>query len=222
MRLTYFNNLSIFLFLSLLTGCSTLPKAIKPSLQINPIRNLQEIYIVNHGWHTGLIINADSLNNLIPSLKDRFDTTAFYEIGWGDTQFYLAREISSGMTLRAIFWPTETVLHIVGLSKEPHLSFRSSRIKRISIEYHNFKNLLQFIENSFLKNSDMGIIHIKRGLYGNSRFYEARGSYHLFNTCNKWTAKALYSAGLDINPAFYFSAGGIMDFLDSNLEVYMK
>jgi hypothetical protein len=39
------------------------------------------------------------------------------------------------------------------------------------------------------------------GLYGDSRFYPARETFHLFNTCNVWTARALRSAGLPVRDA---------------------
>ena len=40
------------------------------------------------------------------------------------------------------------------------------------------------------------------------------GSFHAFNTCNTWTAKALYSAGVDISPTFTLTADGVMRELD--------
>jgi hypothetical protein len=33
------------------------------------------------------------------------------------------------------------------------------------------------------------------------------------NTCNKWTAKGLKSAGMDISPTFKLTADSIMDYL---------
>jgi len=40
--------------------------------------------------------------------------------------------------------------------------------------------------------------------------------YYLTNTCNKWTAKALKSIGMDIKPIFYLSAESIMDYLNKH------
>jgi len=34
------------------------------------------------------------------------------------------------------------------------------------------------------------------------------------NTCNKWTAKGLKSAGMDISPTFKLTAESIMDYLE--------
>jgi hypothetical protein len=36
------------------------------------------------------------------------------------------------------------------------------------------------------------------GLYARSRFYAARGRYHVFNNCNHWTARTLGAAGLPV------------------------
>ncbi len=36
------------------------------------------------------------------------------------------------------------------------------------------------------------------GLYAASLFYPAVGRFHLFNTCNTWTARALAAAGFDV------------------------
>ena len=77
---------------------------------------------------------------------------------------------------------------------------------------YNF--LLQFIENSFLKNHKGDVVALKNGLYGNSQFYKAEGDYYLMNTCNKWTAKGLYSAGLDIFTTFKLTSDSVMDFIE--------
>jgi len=38
------------------------------------------------------------------------------------------------------------------------------------------------------------------------------------NTCNKWTAKGLKSAGMDISPTFKLTADSIMDYLKENRQ----
>ena len=59
----------------------------------------------------------------------------------------------------------------------------------------------------------------KNGLYGDSQFYKGVGDYHLMNTCNKWTAKGLESAGMDISPTFKLSAGSVMDYIRGSQAV---
>jgi len=73
--------------------------------------------------------------------------------------------------------------------------------------------LLSFIASSFYKNQKGEILETQGGIYGNSQFYKGVGYFSLMNTCNKWTAKGLKSAGMDIAPAFKLTAGSIMNYL---------
>ena len=49
-----------------------------------------------------------------------------------------------------------------------------------------------------------------RGLYGDSRFYSSKESYHIFNTCNVWTARALRRAGLATHPSSAITVDDLM------------
>jgi hypothetical protein len=44
------------------------------------------------------------------------------------------------------------------------------------------------------------------------------GRYHLLNTCNKWTAKALYSAGVDISPSITLRSAGVMNAVEEEIK----
>ena len=57
------------------------------------------------------------------------------------------------------------------------------------------------------------MVELESGIYGNSQFYKGVGDFYLMNTCNKWTAKGLKSAGMDISPTFKLTADSIMDYL---------
>ena len=48
------------------------------------------------------------------------------------------------------------------------------------------------------------------GLYGKSRFYLSRETYHAFNTCNVWTARVLRDAGCPITPATTLTVDSLM------------
>jgi hypothetical protein len=75
--------------------------------------------------------------------------------------------------------------------------------------------MLKFTQSSFLTDEKGNPAPRKLGTRGDSQFYAATGKYHIFNTCNKWTAKALYSAGLDIGTSFKFTTASIMSYLDN-------
>lgn len=92
------------------------------------------------------------------------------------------------------FLPSETAMHVQYLENTPVLS-PDCKEKFISSE--NYKALVEYIRTSFSINSDNQVDLIpERGYWSNDNFYEANGSYHLFNTCNAWTNGALKVAGV--------------------------
>jgi len=40
------------------------------------------IYVVNHGWHSGIILNQSDLVTELPSLTESLREEEFVEIGW--------------------------------------------------------------------------------------------------------------------------------------------
>jgi len=201
-----------------LTACSTLPHAVKPDpLQSESISD--DIYVVSHGWHTGVVLPATAIQARIPELSQRFHNTRFLEFGWGDKGFYQAVEITTGLTIKAIFWPTGAVMHVVAVPEDPYLYFPQSQVIPLCMNDVEYASLLRYIENSFARNSSGNVISMRNGLYGDSQFYEAVGDYFLMNTCNKWTAKALQSAGMDLWPTFKLTAGSITGYLQDSMRL---
>lgn len=197
-----------------LLGCSTLPKAIEPDKNPQVCLDQDEVYVISHGWHTGIAIKADDLNTLIPDLAERFKHVKYYEIGWGDAGFYQANEITTELTLRAMFWSSGSVLHVVGFNDDPKQFFYKSDVQKIKTGHDNYLHLLEFLQSSFKTDLKGKIMREKQSIYADSQFYSGVGTYQLFNTCNKWTAKALYSNGMDINPMLKLSSSSVMHSLN--------
>lgn len=195
----------------LISGCSTKPHIVKSSeLTISsPI----EVTIISHGWHTGFVLPSDTITRQIPQLKDRFGNAPFIEFGWGDKDFYQAKEITLGLTLRAILWPTESAVHAVAVPEAVEIYFSNSDYKKVCLQDRHYAKLISFIENSFYKDSNGDIVPLNRGIYGDSQFYKGEGDYFFMNTCNTWTAKGLNSANMDISTTFNVTADSIMNYL---------
>ena len=199
-----------------ITACSSKPYVIKTT-DIS-VDSTKEIYVVNHDWHTGFVVPASTIQKQLPQLKERFNNTPYIEFGWGDKGFYQAKEITSGLSVQAIFWPTESVMHVVAVPSRPDLYFINSDVETLCFTEKQYALLISFIEHSFLKDDNGNILELKNGLYGNSQFYKGEGDYYLMNTCNKWTAKGLKSAGLDISPMFKLTASSVMDYISDSDE----
>ena len=203
--------LSLFILLYL-SACSAEPYALKPKPEKKDAL-LHSIYIANHGWHTGFILSAEELNKDLPFLTMRFKNALYYEIGWGDREFYQANKVTTGLTVRTIFWPTESVVHIIAIPINPVRYFKKSELIELRLKDEAFLSLRKFISNSFKRGLDRQVIVLKKGIYGDSQFYKGEGDYYLMNTCNKWTAKGLKSAGVDLTPTFKITADSIMSIL---------
>jgi len=206
--------------LALLAGCSAKPLIVHHVEKFTGTGE-NELYVVSHGWHTGIVVPAATIQQQIPELKARFGDTPYIEIGWGDKGFYQAEEITSGLTLRAILWPTESVIHSVAVPQRPVEFFSDSDVKKICLSNGELESLIRFISSSFYKDGAGNVLALKNGLYGNSQFYRGVGDYYLMNTCNKWTAKGLKSAGMDISPTFKLTASSVMRYL-SPLNMTVK
>lgn len=194
----------------ILSGCRTSPPMM-PFPGPSAGQNLpQRVIVHNHGKHTGISIQASEVNKQLPDLQARFPEARYYEIGWGDRGFYQAEKITTGLTLRAIFWPTPTVLHVVGYDDDPLLYFSGSKNKEVYLSPEGLENMIRFVASSFQKHPERGAAATRSGVYGDSQFYDAEGKYFLFNTCNKWTAKALRSGGQKMGVTFKITSGAVM------------
>jgi len=168
------------------------------------------IYLVSHGWHAGIVLRrADIPDSIWPELGD-FPDTEYLEVGWGDSDYYQTPDPHEGLIVKAALLPTASVLHLVGFSGPVPAYFPYSEIIRIELPAAGFEHLSRAIVASFARDEAGNTTLLGPGLYGKSRFYLSGESYHLFNTCNVWTARALRAAGLPITPARAISVENLM------------
>jgi len=207
------------LIICLLTfsACSSKPDSIQSTPEFNPPPE-QTVYVVNHGWHTGLILPAYRFKTLLPFLHKRFDDVPYYEFGWGDQNFYQAKEVTIGLTLKSLLLPTRSVVQVLAVQNNPVIFYRGAELYAVSLSESELTALQTFISQSFHRNPSGNIIMQQQGLYADSQFYTGTGEYHLFNTCNTWTAMGLQSAGLDISPTFKLTAGSVITFLKNRIQ----
>jgi uncharacterized protein (TIGR02117 family) len=67
--------------------------------------------------------------------------------------------------------------------------------KKIKISLEDYQQLVTYISESFKRDLHHNVQWISGYHYGNrDAFYEAKGSYNLFYTCNSWANSALKRA----------------------------
>ena len=104
-------------------------------------------------------------------------------------------------------------MHAVLVPLKVDRYFKNSEVEKFCLEDSKLESLIKFISSSFYRDVSGNILKLNHGIYGDSQFYKAKGNFHIFNTCNKWTAKGLESAGMKISTTFKLTAGSIMNFL---------
>ncbi len=162
-----------------------------------------DIYILSNGVHTDLVLPIRN------RYKDWFEVIPvdhtiskdslmnYIAFGWGDKNFYLETptwdDLKFSTAFNALFFLSTSAMHVT-LYK--HMS-AEEYCKKISINADQYKRIVRYIEDSFQKNSEGKFILIKNLSYGNDDcFYEAKGTFNLFYTCNTWTNEGLKQSGL--------------------------
>ncbi len=187
-------------------GCAGVDRQLYPPQSPSACR---AIYIINHGWHTGIAIaTADIAPRLWPEAMD-LPGAAFLEVGWGDERFYRAEEVTTAMALRAVVFPTASVLHVVALPVAPPAHYGKMRVLRVPVSDAGLEALLLYIGESYQRDAAGRAVRLGPGLQENSAFYDARGTYVAWNTCNNWAARALRTTGFPITPATALTAGNL-------------
>lgn len=157
-----------------------------------------EIFIGENGIHTEIVMpiitdGMDWRTHFNPrDIADPDRPYTHVAVSWGERTFFLETptwgELDPVVGLNALTGG-DGLMHVAWYVRPaPADDFRPMRISRE--EYLALSD--QILDQTFAAD--------KRGVYrGYGRhdvFYDARGTYHLFNTCNQWTSDRLAAAGI--------------------------
>lgn len=160
-----------------------------------------EIYILTNGMHTDIVVpvETDVINwsEIIP-----FDDTKakqpmkYIAFGWGDKGFYLDtpewKDLKFSTAFKAAFWLGDSAMHTTFYNSISE----SEDCKKMTISKNEYIKMVNYIKNSF-EFGTIGKVQLipTEMVYGdNDSFYEARGTYNIFFTCNAWASDALKEA----------------------------
>lgn len=156
------------------------------------------IYILSNDVHTDIVLPVK--NHMFDwGQKVKFENTIAKDstaqmiaFGWGDKGFYLEtptwNDLRLSTALKAATGFNTSAIHATfykSLKENNHC-------KKIMVSEAEYQKLIDYINDSFLLDSDNFMKIETDAVYGkNDAFYEAKGSYCLFHTCNTWTNNAL-------------------------------
>ncbi|MCU0435697.1 MAG: TIGR02117 family protein [Bacteroidia bacterium] len=164
------------------------------------------IYIHSNGFHTDLVlpVNETQTNThwlsfyADSALLRKHQRTQWMSVGWGDEGFYLDSYNNAfpglGTCCNALFVPSPSLMHVAFY--EGRFS-RTELCRPVTLRAAEYEKLCQTIRNSFVL-PDNGKVHTidSPGYWEHDYFFKAKGSYHLFQTCNDWTNDCLQQSGL--------------------------
>ena len=174
-------------------------------------KNVRTVFIVHDAWHAAIVIKkADIPAVVLPELRD-FPSAEYLEFSWGDRDYFPAPDGGLGLALKAAFWSSGSILHVVGFKDAVQNAYPSAEIIEIPLSEEGFQRLVKFISDTFSRPHPPAPAEARPGLFSNGRFYAAEGKFSLLRTCNTWVAEALSAAGLPIRPSYVITAGNLGD-----------
>jgi uncharacterized protein (TIGR02117 family) len=157
------------------------------------------VFLVAHEKHSGIAVRrADIPAGMWPETRD-FPQADYFEVGWGDRDYYYGRNQGFADALRAAFGANNpSVLHVAGVRGSLAQSFPASEIIEVKLSRNGFERLIRYIHGAHDRAGKPVATPLGPGLYGDSRFYPGWETFNLARTCNVWTARGLRGAGLPI------------------------
>jgi uncharacterized protein (TIGR02117 family) len=162
-----------------------------------------EIYIITNGVHTDIVVPVKTEHIYWDDYVKHEHTRAadsthqYLALGWGDKGFYLETptwsDLKASVAFKAAFGLSTTAIHATYYEQMNE----SETCKRIMISREQYGRLVQYIKSTFQFDGNGNLMPIATNAnYGNTdAFYEAKGSYSLFSTCNTWSNNALKVSG---------------------------
>lgn len=168
------------------------------------------VFVLGHGFHTGLAVSAREVPEAAWPARRDFPDADYLELGWGDREYYPRKNPGVWLALRALFTLTSSTLHVVPVAGPLPRFFRDSEIIELQVSQAGFARMVAFVRQTYELDADGRAIAISPEVDDGSRFYASPRTFHAFENCNVWVARALEAAGLPVRPGTAITAGMLL------------
>lgn len=162
------------------------------------------IYLWSNGVHTDFVLPTHSPQQnwtdiFLPHHVKDGQARAWTAIGWGDKGFYLNTptwaELKVSTALKAISGTSQSAMHVTFYDDKEVASCQ--RCAKVSISPAQYQQLITYIKKDITWQNHQAMPIDTTAQYGDTdAFYEAKGSYFLFYTCNTWVNEGLKAMGV--------------------------
>ena len=162
-----------------------------------------EIAVLSNGVHTDIVLpvrhgTIDWMQRFPAREFEAVDAScAWIAFGWGSRDFYLETptwaDLRPSTALRALSGIGASAMHVSYHEGLPE----GEACRRLRISEPQYRQLAAEVLERFVLGNDEQPQRIAAPGYSRcDRFYEAHGSYDVFETCNEWTGARLRSIGV--------------------------
>jgi len=202
LKYTGYALLTFITFILLYLGCAWAFSHISVQAERNMQKDIT-IYLKSNGVHTDVVLPVKTTykdwSEIILYKNARCADTSlkYIAFGWGDKGFYLKTptwaDLKASTVFKAAFGLSSAAMHTTFYSTPKE----GKRCIRLEISKEQYQRLISYIERSLQTDASGNAITIGPNARYNDHdaFYEAKGSYNLFHTCNTWTNDALKASG---------------------------
>lgn len=191
--------------LSFAAGCARSP--VLPYAGAAPKE--KTLYLIDGGWHTEIALSRAAARDLPAPLIDAFPDARYLVFGWGARDYYMARDPGLDDALRALI-PGPAVVLVIPLTTSPAEAYGAEHVVALPVSGPGLARLADYLWTDIAKEKDGTPRRAGAGPLPGSVFYASTESYDMTHTCNTWTAIALRTAGLAIDPGGVVFAGGVL------------
>lgn len=170
------------LLMALMTGCATgVPELWPPA----PGQATRTVLISLDTWHA-MIAFPD-------------EPRGFEEWGYAEQAWYLEGRQGASGAVRALLWPTAGVVEVTRADRiwAERTPQPPADVFAFSLTEAGYDKLRAHLQATLGGSEPVAVV-------GASRFYRAKGTYHLFHQCHQYAARALREAGLPVSRLWAF------------------
>lgn len=168
------------------------------------------LHLYSNGFHSDVAAPVDIFPENHP-LRRLFPGAESFLIGWGDEKFYLSDGTNLLIGLDAIIPPSPSVMHVAWNAPNASRYLGPNDDTDIAVSHQGAANFVAYVDRALVldANNNVTITHPGK-VTDHSFFLRTRGSFHLFNVCNQWMARALRAAGVNVNARASWLAGDLI------------
>ena len=162
-----------------------------------------EIHLLTNGVHTDIVLPFQNQymdwSKFVNSADTKSGDSSALNVafGWGDKGFYLQTktwdDLKFSTAFNALFYLSSSAMHVTFYNR----LLETESCRKICITKESYLKMVSYIIESFSPDSlERPRQIIGASYWDNDSFYEAKGTYSLFFTCNTWANKGLKVADL--------------------------